>query len=75
MPPGHPRARSRATARGGRRPAVKSIAEITGALLLSEDTVKTHARRIFMKLSLRDRTQAVIVAYERGLVEPRAPAA
>jgi RNA polymerase sigma factor (sigma-70 family) len=49
-----------------------SNAEIAEALVLSEGTVKTHIKRIFMKLNLRDRTQAVIFAYDVGLVEPRA---
>ena len=39
---------------------------------MTDETVKTHASRIFMKLGVRDRTQAVILAYECGLVEPRA---
>jgi DNA-binding NarL/FixJ family response regulator len=45
-------------------------AEIAGELFLSEATVKTHINRLFSKLNLRDRTQAVIVAYEARLVEP-----
>ena len=49
-----------------------SNAEIAEALLLSEGTVKTHVKRIFMKLDVRDRTQAVIFAYDVGLAEPRA---
>ena len=40
------------------------------ALTLSEATVKTHVARIFAKLSLRDRAQAVVLAYETGLVTP-----
>ena len=44
--------------------------EIAGKLFLSEGTVKTHIKRIFYKLDLRDRTQAVILAYNVGLVSP-----
>lgn len=46
-------------------------AEIAEQLVVTEGTVKTHIKRIFMKLNLRDRTQAVIFAYDVGLVEPR----
>ena len=45
-------------------------AEIAAQLYLGEATVKTHVNRIFAKLGVRDRTQAVIVAYESGLVRP-----
>lgn len=45
--------------------------EIAAKLFLSEGTVKTHVKRIFYKLGLRDRAQAVIVAYDVGLVEPK----
>ena len=44
--------------------------EIAETLFLSEGTVKTHIKRIFFKLDLRDRTQAVILAYNIGLVAP-----
>ena len=47
-----------------------SNAEIGATLFLSEATVKTHVGRVLMKLAVRDRVQLVILAYERGLVEP-----
>jgi DNA-binding NarL/FixJ family response regulator len=47
-----------------------SNTELAAALTLSGATVKTHVARIFAKLSLRDRAQAVVLAYETGLVTP-----
>lgn len=48
-----------------------SNAEIADLLVLSEGTVKTHVKHIFGKLNLRDRAQAVIFAYDVGIVEPK----
>ncbi|VEH28579.1 CsgBAC operon transcriptional regulatory protein [Cellulomonas fimi] len=46
----------------------RSNAQIGAELFLSEDTVKTHARRLFRKLGAKDRAQAVAIGLRRGLI-------
>ena len=50
--------------------AGRSNDEIAAALVVSAETVKTHLKRMYSKLGVRDRAQAVVVAYESGMVRP-----
>jgi DNA-binding NarL/FixJ family response regulator len=52
--------------------AGRSNDEIASALVVSSETVKTHLKRMYAKLGVRDRAQAVVVAYESGVVRPGA---
>ncbi|NED94106.1 response regulator transcription factor [Phytoactinopolyspora alkaliphila] len=66
----HPVEPRRKHARRVTSQAARADYEIADALVLAEQTVKTHVGRILTKLDLRDRAQGVVVAYQTGLVQP-----
>ena len=70
---GSARAAHRPRTRGPRSHGPRaSNREIADTLAVEESTVRTHVKRILFKLDLRDRIQAVIYAYENGIIQPRA---
>jgi hypothetical protein len=71
--PGNGAARPGAGRSRGHVAAGMSNSEIAASLFLSEGTVKIHVGRILAKLGLRDRVQAVVLAYESRLITPGTP--